>query len=72
MIFGEVLGHLDDITDFISGIADDISGVFSDIDFSLLYSWLPNDITTVIALIITVLLFLALFGILRRILFFLG
>ena len=70
--FGSVLSGLEDIITWIESTAQTVSGIFSDVDFSILYSWLPNDIVAVISAIIGVLLFLAVFGILKRVLFFLG
>lgn len=70
--FGNVLSGLEAIVDWIENTAETIAGIFSDVDFSLLYNWLPSDISAVITAVIGVLLFLALFGILRRLLFFLG
>ena len=72
MTFGNVIGSLDSIVEWIEDTAEAIGNVFHDVDFTILYSWLPSDISTVITSVIAVLLFLALFGILRRILFFLG
>ena len=72
MAFGDVIGSLSDIVEWIENTANTISGIFNDVDFTIIYSWLPNDIAAVITAVIAVLLFLALFGILRRILFFLG
>lgn len=70
--FGNVINSLQGIVDWIEQTVETISGVFSDVDFTILYSWLPSDIAGVITAVIAVLLFLALFGILRRVLFFLG
>lgn len=72
MQFGDVISSISSIVEWIKDTAETISGIFADVDFSLLYSWLPNDIATVITAVIVVLLFLAIFGILRRVLFFLG
>ncbi len=70
--FGNLIGSLDAIVDWIETTVEYIGNIFADVDFTLLYNWLPNDIVTVITAVIAVLLFLALFGILRRLLFFLG
>lgn len=70
--FNNVLGSLNDIVEFVSDTFESISSIFADVDFTILYSWLPSDIVGVITAIIAVLLFLALFGLLRRLLFFLG
>lgn len=72
MTFGNVLSGIQDIVEWIEGAVQTVEGIFSDVDFTILYSWLPSDIAGVITAIIAVLLFLAVFGILRRLLFFLG
>ena len=72
MSFGNIIGSLEGIVDWIENTVSTIEGIFSDIDFTILYNWLPNDIVAVITAIIAILLFLAIFGILRRLLFFLG
>lgn len=72
MSFGDVLTGLENIVEWIEVAAQRVSSIFSDIDFTILYNWLPSDIVSVITAVITVLLVLALFGILRRLLFFLG
>lgn len=70
--FGNPIQALDSIVDWIETTASTIANIFADVDFTILYKWLPNDIAAVITVVIAVLLFLALFGILRRLLFFLG
>lgn len=70
--FGNVLQSLDGIVDWVQSTVQTISGIFSDVDFTVLYSWLPSDIVAVISAVIVVLLFLALVGFLKRVLFFLG
>lgn len=72
MTFGNVLSSLQDIVEWIEGAVQTVEGIFSDLDFTILYNWLPADIAAVITAVIAVLLFLAIFGILRRLLFFLG
>lgn len=71
-IFQNVIGSLEGVVDWIKNTYATISGIFSDIDFTILYDWLPSDIQAVISAVIVVLFILALFGILRRVLFFLG
>lgn len=70
--FGSVIDSISGVVDWIESTVETISGVFSDVDFTILYSWLPSDIAAVITAVIAILLFLAIFGILRRVLFFLG
>lgn len=72
MTFGNIIGSLQDIVSWIENTVQTIEGLFSDVDFTILYNWLPSDIVAVITAIIAILLFLAIFGILRRLLFFLG
>lgn len=72
MSFGNIIGSLEGIVDWIENAVSTVEGIFSDVDFAILYNWLPSDIVAVITAVIAVLLFLAIFGILRRLLFFLG
>lgn len=72
LAFNQVIQSLDGIVQWIENAIEDINSVFSDVDFTILYNWLPSDIVAAITAVIAVLLFLALFGILRRLLFFLG
>ena len=70
--FGNVISSIQGIVDWIESTAETVGGLFSDIDFTVLYSWLPGDIAAVITAVIAVLLVLAVFGLLKRFLFFLG
>lgn len=69
--FGNVIQSLEGVVSWIENTAESIGDIF-DVDFTLLYSYFPSDIVAVVTAVIAVLLFLALFGILRRVLFFLG
>lgn len=60
------------ISRWVTSTINSIGDLFSDLDFTILYDWLPADIQAVITACIALLLVLALFGILRRVLFFLG
>lgn len=71
-IFGGVLQSLDDIIIWISSVANDVQGIFAHLDFTVLYDWLPSDIVSVITAVLAVLFILAIFGLIRRVLFFLG
>lgn len=70
--FGNLISSVQGIVDWIESTAETVGGLFSDIDFTVLYSWLPGDIAAVITAVIAVLLVLAVFGLLKRFLFFLG
>lgn len=70
--FGNVIQSLDSVVEWIENTAEQIGNLFSDVDFTILYNYFPSDIVAVVTAVITVLLFLALFGLLRRVLFFLG
>ena len=72
LVLGNLLSSLDDIVDWIENTAEQIGHLFSDVDFTLLYSYFPSDIVAVVTAVIAILLFLALFGLLKRVLFFLG
>ena len=43
----------------VQGLAEQIGNIFSDVDFTLLYSYFPSDIVAVVSAVIAVLLFLA-------------
>lgn len=70
--FGSLLQTLDSIVEWIENTVETIQHIFADVDFTILYNWLPNDIAAVITAIIAILLFMAVFGLLKRLLFFLG
>lgn len=72
LTFGNVINTLEGVVEWIENTVETIGNVFADVDFTILYDWLPSDIVAVVSIVIAVLLFLALFGILRRVLFFLG
>lgn len=67
-----VIEYLSDIVSWVTDIWEQIVGMFSDVDFSILYDWLPADIQAVISTCITVLLFLALIGLIKKAILFLG
>lgn len=69
---GNTINTLEGIVAWVTEIIGKVGNIFDDVDFTILYNWLPSDIAGVITTVIAVLLFLALFGILRRILFFIG
>lgn len=70
--FGSILNGMESIGDWISNAVSSITGIFSDVDFTVLYSWLPGDIVAVISSVIAVLLGLALIGLLKKLILFLG
>lgn len=70
--FGSILNGLESIGDWISNTVSSITGIFSDVDFTILYNWLPGDIAAVISSVIAVLLVLALIGLLKKLILFLG
>lgn len=61
-----------EIFDQVSDIWSRIVGMFSDVDFTILYDWLPADIQGVITAVIAVLLILALIGLVKKAILFLG
>lgn len=71
-MFGNIIEVLGDVTDWIANLGDRISNVFSGLDFTLLYDWLPQDIQSVISSVILVLLALALIGLIKKAIIFLG
>lgn len=71
-VLGDIIEGVGDVFEFISGIVDNIAGVFFDIDFTVLYSWFPADIQGVITAVLVVLLFLALIGLIKKVILFFG
>ena len=57
--FGNLLNSVTDIVSWIENTIDRFNSIWQGIDFTLLYSWLPQDISVVITAAIAVLLFLA-------------
>lgn len=70
--FGDIISSISGIIDFIDSILDTISGIFSDVDFTILYSWLPSDIVAVITAVIAVFIFLGLIGLIKKMILFFG
>lgn len=70
--FSNVFEALDDVLSWISSILEDLNSIFADVDFGVLYSWLPNDVRSACSAVILVLLFLALMGLLKKAILFLG
>lgn len=71
MNIGSIITDIESIFNWIQTAINHIGNAF-DVDFTILYSWLPRDIVVVISAVITVLLFLALVGIIKKIIFFMG
>lgn len=71
-VISDVTTGFYNIVTFVLDTIDSIAHIFDDIDFTILYDWLPSDIGAVITVVIGFLFILALFGLLRRLLFFLG
>lgn len=71
-MFGNMVDILGDIVEWISSLGDRIINIFADVDFTLLYDWLPQDIQSVISSVILVLLALALIGLIKKAIIFLG
>lgn len=71
-VVGDIVSGFSSIASWVTSTIRSIGNIFDDIDFTLLYNWLPSDIQAVITACIAFLFVLALFGLLRRLLFFLG
>lgn len=69
---GSLFESVTDVFNFIESIVSRIAGIFSDVDFTILYSWLPSDIQSVISAVLVVLLFLALIGLIKKVILFFG
>lgn len=72
MSFGNLITGAEEVVAWIRNTAESIGGIFADVDFTILYNYFPQDIVAVITAVIACLLVLALFGLLKRVLFFLG
>lgn len=71
-MFGNIIDVLGDVTNWIATLGDRVVNIFADVDFTLLYDWLPQDIQSVISSVILVLLALALIGLIKKAIIFLG
>lgn len=69
---GSIIETLSDVISHIGEYWENITGIFSDVDFTVLYNWLPSDIRTVCTAFIAALVFIAFIGLLKKILLFLG
>ena len=69
---GSLFESVSEVFEFIESIVSRIAGVFSDVDFTVLYSCMPSDIQGVITAVLVVLLFLALIGLIKKVILFFG
>lgn len=60
------------VTGWVSNQWKSFTGVFSGIDFTVLYDWMPSDIQVVITSIIDFMLILAIILLLKKVFFTLG
>lgn len=67
-----ILEYFSDIVDKVTEIWNNIAGMFSDVNFSILYDWLPADVQDVCAAVIAAMVVLALIGLVKRAILFLG
>lgn len=70
--FSSLIESVEGVLDWISGVIDELNGIFHDVDFSILYDWLPDDIQGVISAVLIVLIFLALIGLIKKVILFFG
>lgn len=70
--FGSVYSTLQDVLNWVEDVVDDLNGIFADVDFSILYDWLPSDVQGVCLAVLAVLIFLALIGLLKKAILFFG
>lgn len=70
--FGNIIQSIQGIDTWIQNTVQNIGNIFADINFSVLYSWAPNDIQAVVAAIISVMIVLALIGLLKKMILFFG
>lgn len=69
---GNILNAIENIVDFLENAWTSFTGVFSDIDFTILYNWLPSDIQAAIGAVIAVLLVIAVIQLVKKVILFLG
>lgn len=67
-----IIESLDNVYGELADMWLRIVGMFSDVDFTILYDWLPSDIQGVITAVIAVFIFLALIGLIKKAILFLG
>lgn len=67
-----IIESLDNVYGELADMWTRVIGMFSDVDFTILYDWLPNDIQGVITAVIAVFIFLALIGLIKKAILFLG
>lgn len=67
-----LISGFETVSNYLENLLVSIGSVFADIDFTVLYSWLPADIIAAITACIVILFWLALFGLLKRVFFFIG
>lgn len=70
--FGHVVESIEGVFNWITGILDDINGIFADVDFTVLYDWMPADIQDAVTAILAVFLFLALIHLVKKMILFFG
>lgn len=72
-MFGSYIDGLSEIEEWIENVLSAVGSVFDGVDFSDLFqSILPSDISNVLSSVLLVMIFLALVGLIRKILIFLG
>lgn len=68
-----IVDGLSNVENWIEDLVSAVGSVFADVNFSDLWlSYLPQDISTVLAGVLLVMIFLAIVGIIKKISFFLG
>ena len=68
-MFQGLIDVIESMIEWITGVFQNASVVFRGINFAILYNWLPSDIVTVISVVIATLLVLAIFRIVKSLLF---
>lgn len=70
--FGDLIQSLSGIGEWIENTVKQIGNIFADVNLSILYNWLPTDISGVITAVIGVMIVLALIGLLKKLILFFG
>lgn len=71
-MLGAIIESVEGVFEWFENAFATFEGIFSDVDFTVLYNWLPSDIQAAITGIIVVLLFLAIIGLVKKIVVFFG
>lgn len=68
-----IINGVQGIGTYVQGLIESLGDIFSGVDLTDLFvSYMPNDIAVALAGLLTLLIFIALIGLIKKIVFFLG